>query len=297
VVGCARLFSAEAIQNGELSHLGIELREDGLHCPERIIPAAEQGKFSRRNVEGWEEVRRDLPLETHYHNIESPNWGDSYNGTHTVSLPYKAYPRDFHPPRELEIVLHCENREPTQNTFVIAARVDEVISQSSSDTEELLFENLNLLHENIGACDAGPADSSIGEYVRTLHLAWDVLPPGSREEALQRLFRGRQPTRQQKDTAESRHDFFQSLEPRRIIVGTSGLRRYFGALIEDNLVVFENIQYGNAVYIMYEDWETLGQRSRIELLSGRLGDQFDRVIHKDGWQTEVRLIVEARRQS
>jgi len=296
VAGCARRFSAESIRNGELSHLGIELREDGLHCPERIIPEAIQGKFSRRNVEGWEEIRRDLPLETHYNDIESPNWGDSYNGTHTVSLPYKAYPRDFHPPRELEIVLHCENKQPTQETFIIAARIDEVLAQSSSDIDELLFEDLNLLQENIGACGVEPADSSIGDYIRTLHLAWDILPPGSRDEALQRLFHGHQPTQQQQDVATSRYDFFESLEPRQIIIGTSGFRRYFGALLESNLVVFENIQYGNAVYIMYEDWEELGQRSRVDLLSGRLGDQFDRIIHKDGWQTEVRLIVEARRQ-
>jgi hypothetical protein len=297
VAGCARKFPAEAIRDGQLAHLDVELHEDGLHYPERIVPAADQGKYSRRNVEGWEEPRYDLPLETGHHAAETPNWGDSYYGTHTVWLPHKERPKDFHPPRELELVLHCPNTELGQDAYVLAVRVDEVLAQSAPDFDERLLENLNLLQENIGACGAEPAHTSVADYARTLHLAWDILPPGSRDEALLRLFRGRRPTQQQRDTAASRYDFFESLNPRQIIVGTSGFRRYFGALLEDNLVVFENIQYGNAIYVMYENWQELSQRSRIELLSGRLGDRFDRVVHGEGWQTEVRLLVEAKRQN
>lgn len=297
VAGCARQFSAAAIRNGELAHLGIELHGDGLHSPERVVPPADRGKYSHRNVGGWEEPRYDLPLETGQHAAEAPNWGDSYNGTHTVWLTHKVRPKDFHPPRELEIVLHCPDAQPTQDTFVLAARVDEVLDQAALDFDDRLLENLNLLQENLGACGVEPADSSVVDYARTLHLAWDIFPPGSRDEALQRLFRGRRPTQQQQETAASRYDFFESLTPRQIIVGTSGFRRYFGALLEDDLVVFENIQYGNAVYVMYENWEELSQMSRIELLSGRLGDRFDRVVHRDGWQTEVRFLVKARRQN
>jgi len=297
VAGCARKYSASEIRNGELAHLGIQLRDDGLHFPDRIFPPTNQGKYSLRNIEGWEEPRHDLPLETHHHPVETPNWGDSYNGTHTVWLPHKVRPKDFHPPRELELVLHCTNIAPGQDTYVIAARVDEVLAQDAHDFDDRLLENLNILQENLGACGAEPADTSVIEYARTLHLSWDILPPGSRNEALQRLFLGRRPTQQQQDTAASRYDFFESLNPRQIIVGTSGFRRYFGALLEDSLVVFENIQYGNAIYVMYDNWQELSQRSRIDLLSGRIGDQFDRVIHLDGWETQVRLLVEARRQN
>ncbi len=297
VAGCARAFRAEAIRAGQLAHLDVELRGDGLRHPGRIVPAADRGKYSRRNVEGWEEPLYDLPLETQYHPAESPNWGDSYYGTHTVWLPHKVRPKDFHPPRELELVLHCANADPGQDSYVLAARVDEVLAQSAADFEDRLLENLNLLQENIGACGVEPADASVADCARSLHLAWDILPPGSKDEALQRLFRGRRPTQEQQDTAASRYGFFETLRPRQIIVGTSGFRRYFGALLEDDLVVFENIQYGNAIYVMYQTWQELSQRSRIDLLSGRLGDQFDRVIHTEGWETKVKLLVEARRQN
>lgn len=149
VAGCAKQFSKEAIRDGELAHLQIYLTDDGLHYPEQIVPSPSKGKYSVRNVEGYEVVRKDLPVETHYHAADAPNWGDSYYGTHTVWLPHKAYPRDFQPPRELEIILHCPNTEPTRSFFIIAARVDEVLAQSAHDFEERLLADLNLLQENL----------------------------------------------------------------------------------------------------------------------------------------------------
>jgi hypothetical protein len=296
VAGCAEQFSAEDIRNGVLAHLGVELRHDGLHLPERIVPPASRGKYSARNVEGHEVVLKDLPKQKQYHVAETPNWGDSYYGTHTVLLPHQAYPRDFYPPRELEIILHCHDTNATLSNFLIAARVDEVLNQEDPNFDNYLLENLNLLQENLGACSVVAADSSFEEYARTLRLSWEILPPGSREEAIERLFQGRTPTQQQQSNAEERYDFFGSLKPKKLIVGSSGFRRYFGAMLEDDLVVFENIGYGNAVYVMYENWEQLAQQSRLQLLSGRLGDQFDRVIHRPGWQKLVQHFVSEKRK-
>lgn len=295
VAGCAKQFSAEEIRNGALAHLQIMLGEDGLCIPERILPLASRGKYSARNREGHEVVRTDLPKEIRTHPVEAPNWGDSYNGTHTVWLPNDAYPRDFYPPRELELVLHCPDTNATRPAFVIAARVDEVLSQTGAHFDDYLFEDINLLQENLGACDVEIATLSVEEYSRTLNVSWEILPPGSRDEAIERLFRGRNPTQHDYDVANERLDFFDRLRPKSIVIGSSGFRRYFGALLEDNLAVFENLEYGNAVYLLYENWQHLSQRSRLDLLAGRLGDQFDRVIHRNGWQTKVRLMVMARR--
>ena len=62
------------------------------------------------------------------------------------------------------------------------------------------------------------------------------------------------------NVAGDRYDFFVGLDPKKLIIGSSGFRRYFGALLEDYLVVFENIEYGNAVYILFEKWEVLSRR-------------------------------------
>ncbi|MGF8545695.1 hypothetical protein AAGN67_14990, partial [Klebsiella pneumoniae] len=65
----------------------------------------------------------------------------------------------------------------------------------------------------------------------------------------------------------------------------------FAPSLEDDLVVFENIEYGNAIYILYDDWDEISKLSRIDLLSGRAGSNFDRIIHSGNWKEEVRKKV------
>lgn len=103
VAGVAKVVTLDELKRGRFKHLGIRLRRDGtLVLPEggKIIPPGKSGRYSKRNVDGEEIVRRDLPLETHYNSVESPNWGDAGTyGTHTVDLPYERYPREHVPPR------------------------------------------------------------------------------------------------------------------------------------------------------------------------------------------------------
>lgn len=296
VAGCAVKFHRDRIVNGELAHLGIRLEPAGLVVPGAIIPPGTQGKYSDRNVNGEEIVRRDLPKETHYRSVETPNWGDSYYGYHTVDLPYEAYPREFNPPRESQIILECQNPAPTVSEYLIAFKVEEILDKRAKDFDKRLLEALNLLQENIGACGVEASTVPMANYFNSLHVSWDILPPGSKVAVLQRLFRGKTPSQTLQDVASDRYDFFESLGARQLIVGTSGFRRYFGALLEDDLVVFENIEYGNAVYVLFTNWRELSQKSRIDLISGKYGTDFNRVVHSKGWKGQVKDIVATRRR-
>lgn len=294
VVGCAAKFRAEDLRAGLLKHLGIVLTDhQGLEVAGSTVPPADRGKFSRANIDGLETIRKDLPKERRTRSVDAPNW-NGY-GTHSVDLPYERYPREFRAPRELSINASCDNRKPGLPFYVIAFRVEEVLESGHRDFMEKLFENLNILQENVGACGVEPADVSISEYAKSLHVAWDILPPGTKEETLERLFRGRNPSQEERDVAGERHEFFSSLKPQRLVFGRSGLRRYFGALLEDDLVVFENIQYGNAVYILFEKWEDLSRKSRLELLTGKYEEDFVRVPHVAGWKGKVRSVVTEKR--
>lgn len=294
VVGCAVRFKSATLLKGGLNHLGILLTDKELAIPKSVIPPADQGRYSDRNVNGNEIIRKDLAKEKHYHTIESPNWGDSYKGTHTVDLPYEKYPREFIPPRELEINIKCNNTKPNQPEYIIAFKVNEILDRRRRDFKVKLFENLNLLQENVGMCGIEAADVALENYEKTLRVTWEILPPGTREETIKRVFKGKKPTADEEKVAGERYDFFMSLKPRSFVFGSSGFRRYFGALIQDDLVVFENIQYGNAVYILFDNWQELSKRSRIDLLKGKYGKDFERVIHKSGWKTEVRNLVKNR---
>lgn len=295
VVGCAVKFKPDALSSGSLKHLGISLTPQGIQLPPAIIPPKEQGKYSTYNVEGIEIIRKDLPKETHYRSMEVPNWGDAYNGTHTVNMPYEMYPRDFQPPRELEITMDCANTNPGLATYIISFRVAETLDKTSKDFEKRLFENLNFLQENIGASGVESANVPLANYAKSLHLSWEILPPGTLANTIARVFHGRTPSQQQTNVITERYNFFMSLKPKSLVYGNSGFRRYFGALLEDNLVLFENVQYGNAIYILFEDWAELSKRSRIDLISGKYGTAFERVIHSADWQDTVKTIVAKKR--
>lgn len=297
VAGCAITFSADELKAGKLKHLGISLTPEGLIVPINIMPPKNQGKYSDRNRNGFVVVRKDLPKETHSRSMEVPNWGDSWNGTHTVDMPYEKYPRDFHAPRELEILMNCEDKRPNLKSYIIAFQVGEVLDKTTKDFEDKLLEDLNLLFENIGTFGVEAANISLADYVKTLQVSWEILPPGTLTDTIQRIFQGKTPTPQEKNVATERYKFFSSLKPKSLVFGQSGFRRYFGALLEDNLVVFENIEYGNAVYILFDRWEELSKLSRIDLMSGKHGNSFERITHIGKWQDKVKEIVAGRRKN
>lgn len=289
-VSCLMTYSANEIRNGNLNHLGITLDESGLHFPQSIMPQENQGKHSYKNVNGKEIVRKDLPKTTEYFTIEVPNWGDYSNGTHDVDIPRDVYQRDFIPPRYVDIIIECHNVSPNQSEYGILFKLNEVLDKNSADFNDRLFDLINMLQENIFSCNIYPSTSTYQDYLSTIQLAWEILPPGEREVFIQRMSGGI-PNPNQNAVIESRYNFLISLNPLNLIVGTSGLQRYLGAKLSDTLVVFENIRYGNAVYIMYDNWDVLSQKSRTELLSGSYGNNFDRILHRDGWEDKVRELV------
>ena len=62
-------------------------------------------------------------------------------------------------------------------------------------------------------------------------------------------------------------------------------------------LVFENVEYGNAIYVMFDNWEELSQKSRVDLLSGKFGENFERVVHTGDWQEKVTKIVEVKQEA
>ncbi|EGO8025428.1 hypothetical protein ACFEXX_004140, partial [Shigella boydii] len=235
VAGTSIAFTENQLKSGALEHLGIYF-DNGVNAYETsVIPDPLQGKYSLKNVFGEEIVRKDLPKETHYTEIESPNWGDSSNGTHTVRLPYEKYPRDIIPPTLIAIEIN--HKQPSDSHFIFNFRVTRILDKQSNKFDDELLFDLNLLQENLGKCGIEDADKPISTYADTLIVSWEIFPPGSKEETLARIFRGKNITSDKKNVAENRYDFFMSLEPKKIVTGNSTFSNYIGAMLEDDLVV------------------------------------------------------------
>lgn len=233
------------------------------------------GNVSRFNAEGKEIVRRDLPKETHYNSVESPNWGDSYNGTHTVELPYQKYPRDFIEPPSVELKISGDK--------IISPLMD------SNLDDQGLIHTINLFLELFGECIL--LNEKFEDFVKvpSKSLNWEVLPMG--EMPWERLHGSLKPLLKKLDVkekvaCEERIKTLQSYSPDFTARGTAGFSGYliFGFKNRD-LYVCESIWHGNAIYVFEGGWEELSKKTKAEVLRGGL--QKDRIIHAENWKEKL----------
>ena len=230
-------------------------------------------------------------MTTKTYNIESPNFGDPSKGWHTVSWDREVYQRDFIPPKEVELSIALLG-SPSAGVFNIKFAIDQVIAKADPDFDADLLYNLNLLQENVGSVDVFASTATLADYTKTIQLDWEILPPGNLDEVVKLMLKDKPPvTDDQRRTMEERVLLLSKYSPAAYLAGTNGFLRYFGAQFRDDLVVFENLTYGNALYVMRENWQALSKRSRVELLKGPR-DGFDRIAHSPGWEEALRRVLE-----
>jgi hypothetical protein len=280
-VGVTKTLTPEQVNEDPLRLLKISNVEGSLS---ETIPSETMGKYSGRNRNGWEVVRRDLPMITTTFYWETPNFGDAArNGTHTHYHDREVYQREFHPPRRYAIIAQTLKANPAGG-YAVHFRIKEELSRTVPGSEDQLLFMLNLLQENCGSTDVISSETPVSDYIKTLALDWEIFPPGTVTEVVQRLSTGaRTVSSATRGQLEERIRLFSRLNPMSYLKGTGGFDSYIGAKYADDLVVFENVQYGNALYILYDNWEDISKRSRIDLIQGTDAN-FDRLPHRIGWE-------------
>jgi len=303
IIACVKKIPASDIAAGKYAHIGIGFDSNKLVFPDKQIPHPLNGRYCRINIQGKEIVLNHLPKVPKIISFEAPNFGDWSKGSHTVEQTRQVYPRENFPPKELELDIELlrEEETPQGKIFIFKFNIVEVLDKKPArfmkvnNLKNDLFFNLNLLQENVGAADIYDSNSSREDYLKTVFINWEILPIGEREETISRMLSGiKKPTEETKKTLNERYDLLNKMKPLNFIRGVSGLRRYFGAKFADGFVVFENLEYGNAIYAMFDDWERLSKMSRLELLKGdRKG--FERILHKRGWEEKLQKLVVSKR--
>lgn len=291
LVACSLRIDLSKIQAGTYAHLGLLYENSKVIVPQQIVPPTSVGRYSKANREGREIIRKDLPKYNKTWSVTTPNYGDWSKGSHQIEWETEAYPRDFVPPKLLTIGIEQLGVDAQRLAGIFKFTVNEVLDRQSADFDSQLLFNLNLLQENVGNHDVYQSTASRDDYLRTLYVNWEILPPGEREETFQRILRIAATTdpvvRQQ---LRERFDVLHSLKPINFVQGTNEFRRYFGAQFAADLVVFENLEYGNAIYVMFEEWEQLSRKTRIELLASREG-RFVRIPHTKTWRARLKAVV------
>lgn len=291
VVFRVRRITPEEVGAGTWDHLGITLDDDGsIAVPEHVLPDTSAGGWAHRNQEGWVLVRRDLPKITRTYTWEVPNWGDWSRGSHTQSQDREVYQREVHAAPGWGISM--ETLRADGDGADILFQLDPVF-EADGDQDELLFA-VNVFQESVGVVDVRPSDEPADAYVQTLNVAWEILPPGNVDEVVRRVAERLQPTEQEATILEERLRFLAGLRPESYVSGTSGFARYFGALFGNDFVAFENLRYGNALYVMYDNWAELSQWSRRELLQS--DEDYVRIPHAGTWRAQFRALLTAYRR-
>lgn len=275
------------LQNGVYRHIGLKMKDSAITVGPPVVPPANSGKWSERNIHGWENVRRDLPMIEKTRSWETPNFGDPSRGYHTHWQTRMVYQREIFMPQYYEIAteLLSDASEISSNVLVKFEVLRDLDPRDANFERELLW-CLNLLQENVGAVDVFPSDATRADFLKTQQLAWQVFPPGTALETIVKAFR--KPSEPHfvppRGPLEDRIRLFASLGADAVILRCVGsFESYIGAKYFDDLVVFENVRYGNALYVLYDNWEEVSKRPRSDILRGT-DENYDRFVHTDGWE-------------
>lgn len=219
--------------------------------------------------------------------FDTPNFGDWSYGSHSVTWTQDVYQRDGSDAYGWGIEMRKLRETPTSVT--ISFELVHVFDRATLDDVLLKFA-INVMQESCGDVRIRESGIPVSSYIATLEVDWEILPPGDADEVIRVAVERLQPDAEGQRVIDERMRVLLGMNPRRLVVGTSRFARYVGGMFAEDLVVFENIRYGNAIYVMFEDWETLSRRSRVELMRAA-DDRFVRVTHTRGWQDKLRTIV------
>jgi hypothetical protein len=294
IAGCALRIKTEDIQAGKWQHLGIGWSNGRVSYAPHVLPSEGSGRYSKRNLFGHEIVHTEEPKITKTFTRSVPNYGDWLKGEHDVDWDREVYRREWQHPKFLHIRIEHMGENLNGHSQDFRFIVEEVMDRKAKFRDQLL-NNLNLLQENVGNFGIFESNASLDEYMRTLYVNWEILPPGEEEEAVNKIIAGvRSSNPNIQRELHNRYEVLKRLKPRNWVVGTSGFQGYFGGQFADDLVVLENAEYGNAIYVMFENWEELCKKTRTELLSSsNEGQEFVRIRHTRTWRKQLLAVLRA----
>jgi hypothetical protein len=222
-------------------------------------------------------------IEWHWEEFHGPY--DTVEQSRYVDVPYQRYPRTFIPPPSVEFTV----RSTTEGQKTLST---DSIRYIEDNYDEILH-RINLFLEIFGMCDVRHEnlDDIISCQVRNLN--WRILPEGRRpwselrndvESIINSAPRGNRPF------IYHRVETINTYEPNFVGVGHGGFHGYLIFGFSDmDIYVLESIHYGNATYVLGDDWETVSQLTKAEVLNENR--HLYRMIHSSDWADNISEIL------
>lgn len=280
-VGIALELSNADIAKGSYKHLSIEMNSGKITYDSTIVPSAAIGRYSKYNTCGREIIRKDLPKKPKWFSHDVYPYGNTNRDPVTATYSRKVWQREEWLPEFLTLnISQQDSNNSEKSRFVITS--DEILDKEDKNFEFRLLFNINLISENCGSYQIFSDNTSNEEIMKTLYVDWELLPPGHSDiTIIDKKFKSRT-SKEQKEILE-RYEYINSFHPKSFIKGTNTFNQYFGAIMDNDVVVLENIRSGNAIYVFYQDWKTLSKLSRTELMKRKSEDMI-RIPHMGNWK-------------
>lgn len=288
VASIIKLYKTQ-INSNNFEQIGISLNSQNQISLTTVLPDSSIGRHSKRNVEGYQEVLKSEPKILRTYNLgERPVFGDWSKGSFELHASRKVYRRIQHPTESFTISSEIIDigQDYDGEYIIFKVKINEIFIKKSEDFTERLLHGINVLMESHGKADIFESSANMIDYIASLSVDWEIFPPGTRELDITRIIGDRVKLDQaEKADFADRYDFLKSLNPIRFVKGLGGSGTYFGAIYQEDLVVFENIKYGNAIYVLFENWREVSKLSRTEILSGNYN--YLRIVHDSSWKTKL----------
>lgn len=259
---------------------------------EHLLPATNFGVASRRNAEGYDLIRRDLPKEIRTRQI-TWRWTefhgrDKVEREGIVDKPYQRYPREHIQAYSQEL-----NISLTTSSMPIVTSGPYKLEEDKSHT--VLLNTIRMYVEIFGSCEVVLEPKTVSEQPQRRQLNWIILPPGRRpwEEsgsAIERVMQNLSASSQ--IVVKDRLNSILRYKPEFSAFGQHGFNRYvvYG-WDKKKLYLLESTDVDNATYVLKDDWENLSRLTKAEVLATNA--HYARLIHHKGWEGELRKLMDA----
>jgi len=254
-----------------------------------VLPAV-VGPVTEYNANGREEKLVAEPMET-FSVMQSRIIYDWHRNSHLVTMirDYKRYRTRFidAPSQELTVLETNDGNKVLSSEAIVV----------SDENKPLILHIINVFLEISGECEVVGEDFLSRQQTLIRRLNWHILPRGqmpwqSMREPLTELLT--KTNVENKEDALNRFEFMNNFSPDFVAIGNGAFNEYVVFGFQDrDIYVLENSKPGNATYIFNNDWQTLSQLTKAEILAEQL--QEDRIIHTRRWKQIMRdklLIME-----
>ena len=258
---------------------------DKLEVGERVLPAI-FGRVTKLNAEGNDRIRRDLDKERVYR-PRHHQWEDWHGGSHSgiIFFPYWRFPREPILPPGLELTV---TRDAEGNKIVVS----DMLRFEPSQYDRIAL-SINICLEIFGECEILTRELVPVAKTPVKELNWRLLPKGKYpwerlKGEVAPIIEKAKPS--QRPVLAGRLKIITEAEPDFVAIGEGGFSGYlvFG-FPKKKLYILESLYYGNATYVLDEDWETLSKMSKGEIIGNAL--QKERIVHLAGWDIEIRRVL------